>query len=181
MMFITAKGAEYAFLICDRLRWAISDLGVSLMPGEMALVFFCHPRPRRVDTLLADGDDLDREDAEAICGAWQSETKSARGVRVPVPDEYSHDDLMEAKAHAEELAVDAGAIHAHGEGDERSFMPGASHVSLVAHLRQEGLIDAEGDPVDDAEANDADARGRAEYDVGDTTPLGEVREPDADK
>ena len=130
-----------------------------------------------VETLLAGDDDLDREDAEAICGAWQSETKSARQTRVPVPDEYSHDDLMEAKAHAEELAVDAGAIHAHGEGEERSFMPGASHVSLVAHLRQEGLIDAEGDPVDDAEANSA--RARAEYEVGDSDTTVDLTPPEA--
>jgi hypothetical protein len=85
-----------------------------------------------------------------------------RRVRVPVPDEYDHDDMMEAKAQAEEMGVDGGAIHAHGEGESRSFMPGASHVSIVSHLRQTGEIDMDTQShsnrnLDDPEFSEGDA------------------------
>jgi hypothetical protein len=113
-----------------------------------------------VETLLEDDDDLDLEDAQAICGSWQQSEKSERA---PVPDDYSHSEMMAAKEQADEMGIDGGAIHAHGEGEAREYMPGATHVSLVAHLREQGIIEP-------AEANSNDsADRRAEYEVGSET------------
>ncbi len=39
------------------------------------------------------------------------------------------------------MGVDGGAIHAHGEGEDRTFMPGANHESVIAHLRETGEVE----------------------------------------
>jgi hypothetical protein len=78
------------------------------------------------------------EVAEARGEELPPPNRQVRATRAPTPPEYTHDDMLEAKEQAETEGIDAGAIHAHGEGDSREFMPGATHVSLVAHLRETG-------------------------------------------
>jgi hypothetical protein len=72
---------------------------------------------------------------------------------------------MAAKAQAEEMGVDGGAIHAHESDGSKTYMPGANHESLVAHLRQAGEMPADPEDtnnmtdrnIDDPEFSEGDA------------------------
>jgi len=90
----------------------------------------------------------------------EADGENGRRIRVEVPDDYSHDEMLAAKEQAEEMGVDGGAIHAHGEGDSRTYMAGANHASIVAHLRETGEIDMptnDNRNLDDPEFAEGDA------------------------
>jgi len=60
-----------------------------------------------------------------------------------VPEEYVFDNPGEAVSKAQEMGLDGAAdeiIHTHGEGEDTTFMPAATHDDLMGMLREEGEL-----------------------------------------